>query len=67
MSRLRGEIARAPYLTHVICEFDAISVVNPGKFDDRVESSALLRVTAALRLEVVHKECSNSKSTWKMI
>ena len=67
MSRLCGGNRRALYLAHVICELDAISVVNLGKFDDRVESSTFLRIAAALRLEIIHKECSNSKGTWKTI
>ena len=62
-----GEIARAPYLARVICEFDAIFVVNLGKFDYRVKSFAFLRIAAALRLEIIHKECPDSKTTWKMI
>ena len=61
------EIACALHLARVICEFDAISAVNLGKFNDRIESSTFLRIAAALRLEIVHKECSNSKGTWKTI
>lgn len=63
MSRLCEGAAHAPHLSQVIADFYAISIINLGKFDYHVESSTFLCVAAALRLEIVRKESSDTKRT----
>lgn len=63
MSRLCAETTHALHLSQVIADLDAISVVNLGKFDYHVESSTFRGIAAVLRLEIIRKECSNSKRT----
>lgn len=61
MSRSGRRTTRVLHLSQVIADFDAIFAVNFGKFDYHVESSTFLCIATALRLEIIRKECSNSK------
>lgn len=53
------------HLTHIIRDLNSLCR-RPWQVDNHVESSTFLCITAALRLETIRKECSNSKGTWGM-